>query len=759
MKSTKVKVDPVYYTENEEKEIRKRYRRILRAARPFIDETDVKNIRKAYNISQDAHKEMRRKSGEPYIYHPLEVALICVEEIGLGATAIICALLHDVVEDTEWTLEGIRREFGDKVAMIIDGLTKIAENFEQSQSAQAENFRKMLLTLSEDVRVILIKLADRLHNMRTLASMARNSQLKIANETIYIYAPLAHRLGLYSIKSELEDLYLKYNEPDQYREIAAKLKRRKSAREKLIKDFMKPISRRLEEAGVKFHIKGRPKHIYSIWNKLKNQRVTFEEIYDLFAIRIIVDELPEDDRKVEKAACWQTYSIVTDEYQPKPDRLKDWISTPRANGYESLHTTVMSQAGVWVEVQIRTKRMDDIAERGYAAHWKYKGNDTSINAPLDQWLNQVRDAFSSENHSAMQFVEDFQTNLYAEEVFVFTPKGDLKVMRKGATVLDFAFEIHTEVGKKCTAGKVNGQLMPISHVLNNGDQVEILTTKNQKPSEDWLRFVVTSKAKSRIKDLIKESNKVYVSDGKEIIKKKLKYLSVEDTLEIHNQLRAFFNKKDYSDLYYSFGKGYINPDEVKKFITKRDATQNKQKKVELEESAYQDAKNFERAIKKSKGNDTLLIGDDMQKIDYALARCCTPIPGDDVFGFLTVTEGIKVHRSSCPNAKQLLSSYGNRVIKAMWISQIQKSYLATITLEGIDRVGMIQDLTKVISNELHINMRSLNIDTNEQIFHGDIKVYVTDTKHLDKLLRHLKNIEGINKVLRQERLEEELLIP
>ncbi|MDP5120927.1 MAG: bifunctional (p)ppGpp synthetase/guanosine-3',5'-bis(diphosphate) 3'-pyrophosphohydrolase [Spirosomaceae bacterium] len=758
MKSTKVKVDNLYYTEDEEKEIRKRYRRILRAARPFIDDEDVKNIRKAYNISQDAHKEMRRKSGEPYIYHPLEVALICVEEIGLGATAIICALLHDVVEDTDWTLEQIRGEFGDKVAMIIDGLTKIAENFEQSQSAQAENFRKMLLTLSEDVRVILIKLADRLHNMRTLASMARNSQLKIANETIYIYAPLAHRLGLYSIKSELEDLYLKYNEPDQYREIASKLKRRKSAREKLIKDFMKPISRRLEEAGVKFHIKGRPKHIYSIWNKLKKQKVTFEEIFDLFAIRIIIDDLPEDDRKVEKAACWQTYSIVTDEYQPKPDRLKDWISTPRANGYESLHTTVMSQAGVWVEVQIRTKRMDDIAERGYAAHWKYKGNDTSINAPLDQWLNQVRDAFGSGDHSAMQFVEDFQTNLYTEEVFVFTPKGDLKVMRKGATVLDFAFEIHTEVGKKCTAGKVNGQLMPISHVLNNGDQLEILTTKNQKPSEDWLRFVVTSKAKSRIKDLIKESNKVYVSDGKEVIKKKLKHLSIEDTLEIHNQLRAFFNKKDYNDLYYSFGKGYINADEIKKFITKRDATQNKQKKVELEQNDFKNAKNFERAIKKSNGNDTLLIGDDMQKIDYVLARCCTPIPGDDVFGFLTVTEGIKVHRSSCPNAKQLLSSYGNRVIKAMWTSQIQKSYLATISLEGIDRVGMIQDLTKVISNELHINMRSLNIDTDEHIFHGNIKVYVTDTKHLDKLLSHLKNIEGINKVVRQEQMEEEVTV-
>lgn len=758
MENTVSKSEIRYYSEDEEKEIRKRYRRILRAARPHLDKEDTKIIKRAYLISQDAHKEMRRKSGEPYIYHPLEVALICAEEIGLGATAIVCALLHDVVEDTDWTLAEIEKEFGKKVAMIIDGLTKIAENFEQSQSAQAENFRKMLLTLSEDVRVILIKLADRLHNMRTLDSMARNSQLKIANETIYIYAPLAHRLGLYSIKSELEDLYLKHSEPEVYRDIASKLNSRKSSRKKFIKDFMAPIMKRLDVEGLKYSIKGRPKHIYSIWNKIKKQNISFDEIYDLFAIRIIIDGIDPNNRKQEKSACWQTYSVVTDVYQPKPDRLKDWISTPRTNGYESLHTTVMSQSGVWVEVQIRTKRMDDIAERGYAAHWKYKGNDTSLNAPLDQWLNNLREIISSNDNSAMQFVEDFQTNLYTEEVFVFTPKGDLKVMRKGATVLDFAFEIHTEIGKKCTAGKLNGQLVPISYVLKNGDQVEILTTKNQKPSEDWLRFVVTSKAKSRIKDLLKESNKVYISDGKEIIKKKLKVLGLDDTLETQNQMRAFFNKKDYNDLYYSFGKGYIQPDEIKRFIQKRDATLNRQKKVEIEQNAFKNAKSFESAIKKSNGNDTLLIGDDMQKIDYTLSRCCTPIPGDDVFGFLTVTEGIKIHRNGCPNARQLLASYGNRVIKAMWTSQIQKSYLVTIQIEGLDRVGIIQDLTRVISSELHINMRSLNIDTNEDetVFQGLIKVYVTDTKHLDKLMNHLKDIEGVDKVVRLEK--EEVLV-
>jgi GTP diphosphokinase / guanosine-3',5'-bis(diphosphate) 3'-diphosphatase len=737
-----------YYSEEEKVEIRKRYRQILRAGAAYLNSEDKKGIRKALEISQDAHKEMRRKSGEPYIYHPLEVALICTEEIGLGATSIICALLHDVVEDTSWTLKDIEKEFGAKVAQIIDGLTKIAENFEQSQSAQAENFRKMLITLSQDVRVILIKLADRLHNMRTLDSMARNSQLKISNETIYIYAPLAHRLGLNAIKSELEDLYLKYSEPEMYSEISAKLDKSRAMRDKLIKDFMKPISERLKDVGISHHIKGRPKHIYSIFNKIKKQNTAFENIFDLFAIRIILDKLPPEDRKREKAACWQAYSIVTDEYKPNPDRLKDWISTPRSNGYESLHTTVMSHAGVWVEVQIRTTRMDEVAERGYAAHWKYKGSNTSIDAPLDMWLNQVRDTLETRDNSAMEFLEDFRGNLYNEEVFVFTPKGDLRVLRKGATVLDFAFDIHTEVGRKCTAGKMNGQLVPISHVLGNGDQVEILTTKNQKPSEDWLRFVVTSKAKGRIKDLLKEENKVYVHDGKEIITKKFKILGIENNLETLNQLRAYFNKKDYNDLFYAFGKAYHHPDEIKKFKQLREATQNRQQKIELDKKAFLDAKSFEKEIKKNKGNDTLLIGDDMQKIDYTLARCCNPIPGDDVFGFLTVNEGIKIHRNGCPNAQQLLASYGNRVIKARWSSQLADSFLVTIQLSGIDRVGMIQDVTRVISSELHINMRGLSVDTRDGLFEGTITVYVADTTHLDTLMNQLNEIVGVDKVVR-----------
>lgn len=745
------KTEREYYSPEEKKEIVKRYRRILRSAKSTMNDGDAKMIKKALGVSMEAHKEMRRKSGEPYIYHPLEVALICVEEIGLGTTSIICALLHDVVEDTSMTLADIEKGFGPKVAQIIDGLTKISENFEQSQSAQAENFRKMLLTLSKDVRVILIKLADRLHNMRTLSSMARNSQLKIAQETIYIYAPLAHRLGLYQIKSDLEDLYLKYTEPQIYKDISQQLKSTKNAREKFIEKFMKPITKRLNDSGVESYIKGRPKHIFSIWNKIKKQNTPIEKIFDLFAIRIIIKGIDPSEKEKEKAACWQAYSIVTDEYTPNPDRLKDWISTPRSNGYESLHTTVMSHTGAWVEVQIRTERMDEIAERGYAAHWKYKGNSTNMAKPLDQWINQVRDMLETKNNSALEFLEDFRGNLYNEEVFVFTPKGDLKVLRKGATVLDFAFDIHTEIGKKCTAGKINGHLHPISYVLQNGDQVEILTTKNQKPSEDWLRFVVTSKAKTRIKDLLKEVNKVYVTDGKEIISKKLKHLGLENNLETLNQLRAFFNKKDYNDLYYSFGKAYLLPDEIKKFKHERDAHLNKQAKIVLDQKAFVDAKSFEKEFKKVKGIDTLFIGDDLQEIDYTLAKCCNPIPGDDVFGFLTVNEGIKIHRNSCPNSQQLLSAYGNRVIKARWSSQVAKSFEVSILLEGIDRVGIIQDISKVVSSELHINMRGLSIDTIDGIFEGTIKLFINDTSHLDKLISKLTEIEGIYTVMRKEK--------
>jgi GTP diphosphokinase / guanosine-3',5'-bis(diphosphate) 3'-diphosphatase len=737
--------------EAERQEILKRYRRLLRAAKPYLKDNDAKLIKRAFNTSAEAHKNMRRRSGEPYIYHPLAVAQIAVEEIGLGTTAIVAALMHDVVEDTDTTIAEIEREFGKKIAKIIDGLTKISGIFEYGTSQQAENFRKMLLTLSDDVRVILVKLADRLHNMRTLDSMPRDKQLKIASETIYIYAPLAHRLGLNAIKSELEDLYLKYVEPEAFKDVARKLRETKTSRDRFINTFIKPIEDDLAATGYRYVVKGRPKSIYSIWNKLNKQKKPFEEIYDLFAVRVIMDVPVEQ----EKAACWRAYSIVTDHYKPNPDRLKDWISTPRANGYESLHTTVMSRSGQWVEVQIRTERMDQIAEKGYAAHWKYKGNETRTGAGLDSWIEQVRDMLETterggDKTAAIEFLDDFRSNLYSEEVFVFTPKGELKVLQRGATALDFAFDIHTQVGARCMAAKVNNVLVPLSHVLQNGDQVEVITSNKQKPNEDWLRFVVTSKAKTKIKDLIKEEKKQHIADGKELVTKRLKILRMEMTNELVNQVRAYFGSKTSSDLYYRFGKGHIDVKELNKFKSDKEAKENRANKLNTD--TIQDGKALGKELKKIHGertdSDTLLIGEDMDKIDYTLARCCNPIAGDDVFGFVTVTDGIKIHRVSCPNAVELMSNHGNRIIKAKWTSQKELAFLAGLRITGTDRMGLVNDVTRVISNELNINMRSVTIDSQDGIFEGNIKLYVHDTSHLDTLMRKLERVDGVFDVVR-----------
>ncbi|MGI9541965.1 MAG: RelA/SpoT family protein, partial [Cyclobacteriaceae bacterium] len=625
--------------EEEKKEILRRYRRLLRHAKPFLKDQDAKIIKKAFNASLEAHKDMRRKTGEPYIYHPMEVAMICINEIGLGTTSIVAALLHDVVEDTAIELSEIEADFGPKVALIIDGLTKIAGVFEQGTSAQAENFRKMLLTLSEDVRVILIKLADRLHNMRTLASMPQSKQLKVASETIYIFAPLAHRLGLYAIKSELEDLYLKYTESEQYEVIVQKISAAKDARDRFINRFVRPIKKELKELGFKYEIKGRPKSVYSIWNKMRKQNIPFEEVYDLFAIRIILDSKQED----EKADCWKVYSIVTDFYQPNPDRLRDWISTPRANGYESLHTTVMSSPGQWVEVQIRSKRMDEIAEKGYAAHWKYKDSLNGASG-LEHWISQVREMLEQHDATAIEFVDDFRSNLFNEEVFVFTPTGELKTLPNGATALDFAFEIHTEIGASCLGAKVNQKLVPLNYILKNGDQVEVLTSKKQKPHEDWLRFVVSSKAKSSIKDALKEDLKKAASEGKEIVKRKLKQIRLTLTSETVEQLRAYFDEKTVTDFYYKVGRGLIDAKEIKKFKEARSETAKKSK------GKISDSVSLQRELTKASGQERemLLIGEDRDVVDYKLAKCCNPIPGDEVFGFVTVNEGIKIHRNSCP---------------------------------------------------------------------------------------------------------------
>lgn len=737
--------------EQERLEILKRYRKLLRSLKPLLEPGDAKQIKTAFTLSAKAHKDMRRKSGEPYIYHPIAVAQICADEIGLGTTSIVSALLHDVVEDTDMTIGEIQKIFGTKVAKIIDGLTKISGVFEYGSSQQAENFRKMLLTLSDDIRVILIKLADRLHNMRTLSSMSREKQLKIASETLYLYAPLAHRLGLHAIKTELEDLSLKYTEPEVYKDIARKLKETKISRARFINTFIKPIEEDLKKGKYQYEIKGRPKSIFSINNKIKKSNIPFEEIYDLFAVRIILNIAPDQ----EKAACWQVYSMVTDHYNPNPERLKDWISTPKSNGYESLHTTVMSSSGQWVEVQIRSKRMDEVAEKGYAAHWKYKGNDTRTDATFETWLSQVREAIETadKGRSAVEMVDEFRSSLYNDEVFVFTPKGKLIVLKDGATALDFAFEIHSEVGVHCIGAKVNQRLVPLSHKLTNGDQVEVLTSNKQKPSEDWLRFVNTTKAKARIKDYIKEENRRYVSDGREIVERRLKLMQIELNLEVTNQLRAYFNAKDSTDLFYRFGKAYLQPEELKRWKTEREIHLKKQSEKAIN-APIVDAKSFAKEIKKvhggGKDTDILLIGEDLDKIDYTLAKCCNPIEGDDVFGFVTINEGIKIHRTRCPNATELLSRHGDRVIKAQWTSILDSSFNVDLRLRGTDRMGLVNDVTKIISNELKVNIMGLTIGVKDGIFEGNITLKVHDSNHLDILMRRLENVNGVFEVLRAE---------
>lgn len=725
--------------ELEKKEIIRRYRRLLRHAKPFLKKGDTAEIKQAFKMSLEAHEGMRRKSGEPYIFHPIAVAHICVDEIGLGTTSIVSALLHDVVEDTEISLEEIEKEFGVKVATIIDGLTKISGVFEQGSSEQAENFRKMLLTLSDDVRVILIKLADRLHNMRTLDSMPRHKQLKIANETIYIYAPLAHRLGLYNIKSELEDLFLKFTDRDGYEEISEKIKFSKDIRNRFIRQFIRPIKEEISKLGYTFEIKGRPKSVYSIWSKMQKQNVSFEEVYDLFAIRIILDTEPEN----EKAACWQVYSIVTDFYQPNPDRLRDWISTPRANGYESLHTTVMSNKGQWVEVQIRTQRMDEIAERGYAAHWKYKEKDSDADAGLEMWINQVREILEQDNSSALEFVDDFRSNFFQDEVFAFTPKGDLITLPGDATALDFAFDIHTEVGYHCLGAKVNQKLVPLNHKLRNGDQVEILTSNKQRPNEGWLEYVVTSKAKARIKDALKEERKAVEEMGKEIIQRKLKQIKKKLTSDEVNKLAHHFNLRTGSDLYYMIGSGKIEHSLIKKFYKKSALQETVIKKPSHPEEVKENLKKVRK-----EDYDLLLLGEDLDLLDYKFAKCCNPIPGDDVFGFVTVSDGIKIHRTTCKNAAELLSNYGYRVIKAKWTSAQDKSFEVGVRIIGTDRLGLINDVSTVISDELKVNMRSITINTEGGIFEGEIQLYINDTRHLDTLMNKMRKVDGVMNVSR-----------
>ena len=747
IQSKSIEVNPAkkeaddFITNLERKEILRQYKILLSSLKPQMQKGDHKQIRLAFEMALDAHKEMRRRSGEPYILHPLAVAQIVAKEIGLGPVGVICALLHDVVEDTEITLEDVELEFGKKVREIIDGLTKISVIFDQHGFVQAENIRKILLTLANDVRVILIKLSDRLHNMRTMDSMPRNKQLKIASETVYLYVPLAHRLGLYSIKTELEDLSLKYSEPKIFKQITSKLSDSKKERDKYINEFIKPIKEVIPEHGIKkFEIFGRPKSISSIWRKMKEQGVLFDEVYDKFAIRIIVDS----DVENEKADCWRVYSIVTDFYHPNPDRLRDWISTTKANGYEALHTTVMGPKGKWVEVQIRTRRMDEIAEKGYAAHWKYKEKQIGESA-VDDWLKSIRELLENPDTNTLDFIDDFKLNLFADEIYVFTPIGDIKVLPKNSSILDFAFEIHSDVGCRCIGAKLNQKIVPISHRLNNGDQVEILTSQKMKPSEDWMNYVVTAKAKAKLKDVFREERRRIISIGKKVLENIFKEYKVNFNNSNLNKLLGFYKLNNSNDLYHSVGVGNFHISEIQNFVKQGD-------EIELRNKEKKNSVDLELAIKnKLQHNANLFVfGAGSETIDYNLAECCKPIPGDDVFGFISKKEEVEIHRHNCPKAINSISKYGYKIVRTKWTKQHQITFLTGLKITGIDDVGVMFKITNVISGIEKINMQSITIDTNDGLFEGIIKVFVKDTQQLQDLMNSMKDLEGILTVTRFE---------
>ncbi len=726
--------------EQEKKEIVRKYRALLRALRPKIKKGDKELLRTAFEMAANAHKTMRRKSGEPYIFHPIAVAMICVDEIGLGVRSTICALLHDTVEDTDITLEDVKDEFGNEIAKIVDGLTKISTVMDTNSSQQAENFKKILLTLTDDPRVILIKLADRLHNMRTLDSMKQEKQLKISSETIWVYAPLAHRMGLYNIKTELEDLSMKYLEADTYKEIAKKLAETKRERTKYINEFIRPLKDKLTHAGFQFEIYGRPKSIHSIWNKIKKKGVSFEEVYDLFAIRVLLDAPIEK----EKEDCWKVYSLITDEYLPSPERLRDWLSNPKSNGYEALHTTVMGPQGKWVEVQIRTTRMNEIAEKGLAAHFKYKEGSQSEDR-FDKWFMQIREALGNQDEGGIDFLQDFKTSFLAEEIYVYTPKGEVKMLPTNSSALDFAFYIHTAIGSKCIGAKVNHKLVPISHKLRSGDQIEIITSNKQKPSEDWLNSVVTAKAKNSIKDALREEKKTIAEEGKYTLQRKLEGIgAVYNTYNI-DQVMNFYKLQSHLDLLYRIATKNIDLKELKLFLVQGGKIEAPKPVIIPNEHPLEH--NSQKQISK-KDSELIIFGESSDQIKYTLAKCCNPIPGDDVFGFVSTGKGLIIHRTTCPNATQLLANYGHRVVKTKWAKNKEISFLTGLSIIGIDDVGVVNKITNIISGELKINIAALTIESQEGLFKGTIKVFVHDKDELELLFDRIKSLNGIQSVNR-----------
>jgi guanosine-3',5'-bis(diphosphate) 3'-pyrophosphohydrolase len=732
--------------EKENKAIAQEYKELLRISYQTLTPSDKKLIRKAFDVAVDAHKEQRRKSGEAYIFHPIAVAKIVASEIGLGATSIAAALLHDVVEDTPITVEDIERLFNPKVAQLVEGLTKISMvQKDLNASMQAENFRKMILTLNDDVRVILIKLADRLHNMQTMDSMVEYKQTKIASETLYIYAPLAHRLGLYNIKTKLEDLGLKYTEPAVYEDIVSKIRETKEEQDAYIKDISEVLKKSLDAENIDYIIKGRPKSIYSIRRKMRAQNVSFDEVYDKFALRIVY----KCDSHEEKFIAWKIYSIVTDHYRPSPSRLRDWISSPKSTGYEALHITVMGPKGRWVEVQVRSERMDEIAEKGYAAHYKYK-NGASEESGLDVWLNLLREALENPETNAVDFVEDFKMNLYSQEIFVFTPKGEIKSLPKGATSLDFAFSIHSEIGIKTRGTRVNGRLVPLNHELKSGDQVEVITSASQKPTVNWLEYVTTSRAKNKIKNVLNENTKKIAEEGKELLTRKLRHLKVTLNEQVTNELVNFFKLKTSLDLFYRVGIGAIENQQLKDYAAQKSNTFINFFKNKIKRTKDTAAEDIHKPVISS-NYDMLVFGTEHDKLDYKLSQCCNPIPGDDVFGFVTINEGIKVHKKDCPNAIGMQSNYAYRIMSAKWIDSSQEEFKAIINITGMDVLGLTNQLTKVISNNMSVNIQSISLSTDAGIFHGQVAVIVKNNAILKKMISAIKKIDGVDKVTREYR--------
>ncbi|MCC7521857.1 MAG: bifunctional (p)ppGpp synthetase/guanosine-3',5'-bis(diphosphate) 3'-pyrophosphohydrolase [Flavobacteriaceae bacterium] len=728
--------------EEETKELARRYKDMLKGSYQELSDEDKKLIRKAFDLAVEAHKDQRRKSGEPYVYHPIAVAKIVANDIGLGATSIAAALLHDVVEDTQYTLEYVEKEFGVKIAHIVDGLTKISNLNKETASIQAENYRKMLLTLNDDVRVILIKIADRYHNMQTLEHMPLDKQARIASETLFIYAPLAHRLGLYTIKTELEDLGLKFTEPDVYYEILNKINESKIERDQYIAEFSKVVYDSLNAEGMEFEIKGRPKSIFSIRRKMMSQGVDFDEVYDKFAIRIIFKPKSKD----EKHDAWKIYSIVTDHFTPNPVRLRDWMTQPKSTGYEALHTTVMGPKGHWVEVQIRSERMHEIAEKGYAAHYKYKQGEER-ETTIESWLNKLKDVLENTEANAMDFVENVRLNLYSKEIYTFTPNGQIKNLPKGSTAIDFAFAVHTEVGFHCRGAKINGKLVPLSRELNSGDQVEIITSANQKPKLQWLDYAVTSRARTKIKNSLKEDEKKMGEEGKELLQRKLKSLKLNFNEKMVNDLVNYFKLRTSLDLFFRVGNGSISNPELREF-----ANQQSNALVSL----------FKKGIKRSKSNyvidddeitnkyDLIVFGKDEETLQYSMAKCCNPIPGDKVFGFITINEGIKIHKEDCPNAIDMRAKYGYRIMKAKWIDSTQREFKVNINVSGIDNVGIVNNVTLVISNTMNVNIQRINIDSEDGYFEGHIRVSVKNNSQLNEMIDNLKKIDGVMKVEREK---------